>query len=440
MLTLGILIPIILVFGALILLPILYRRVVETNEVHIVQSRKSTTSYGKTTENGNTYYQWPAWIPGFGVTTSVLPTSVFDLDLRGYEAYDVGRLPFVVDVKAFFRITDSNMAAERVENFSELHSQLMGIVQGAVRTVLASSDIEEIMTGRSEFGNKFTKEIQGQLKDWGVAAVKNLELMDIRDAGDSHVIHNIMAKKKSHIEMESRTEVAKNKKLSQVAEIEAERETQIKTQEAKQSVGIRTVEQEREVNLANEDSLQVWKDAQRVTAEKEMAVKEVTAVKEADIKGQVDVVEAGKARDAQVLAAEGKLEAAKREAEGTRALGEAEADAKKAMELAPVQAQITLAKEIGENTGYQTYLVSVDQIKATQAIGIEQAKALEAADIKIIANTGKAPEGLDSVGSLFSSWGGQQVGAMLEGFKNTEAGEKLLGKTKVKTKAIHDFF
>jgi flotillin len=132
-----------------------WRRVVPTNEVHIVQTRKETISYGKGTGHGNTYYEIPSWIPRLGVSKIILPMSVFDLDLSGYEAYDKGRLPFVVDVKAFFRISESNVAAQRVSSFKELGDQLEAIVQGAVRTILAASDIEEIMQGRSKFGDEF---------------------------------------------------------------------------------------------------------------------------------------------------------------------------------------------------------------------------------------------------------------------------------------------
>ena len=62
------------------------RRVVNTNEVHIVQSSKSTTSYGKDQPNGNTYYQWPSWIPFIGIQVIKLPVSVFSLRLKDYEA------------------------------------------------------------------------------------------------------------------------------------------------------------------------------------------------------------------------------------------------------------------------------------------------------------------------------------------------------------------
>jgi len=47
-----------------------FRTVVPTNMVHIVQSKKKTTSYGTSKEGGNVYYHWPAWLPGIGVTTT----------------------------------------------------------------------------------------------------------------------------------------------------------------------------------------------------------------------------------------------------------------------------------------------------------------------------------------------------------------------------------
>jgi flotillin len=426
------------------------RRVVPTNEVHIVQSSKLTTSYGKDTENGNTYYEWPSWIPVVGITKIILPVSVFDLDLTDYEAYDKGRLPFKIDVKAFFRIADSNLAAQRVASFDELHKQLQSIVQGAVRAILASNDIEDIMQGRATFGEQFTHEVASQLTNWGVVAVKNIELMDIRDSSGSNVIHNIMEKKKSFIEMESRTEVAANMRTAQIAEVDAQRETDIKKQQALQQVGIQTAEKEREIGIANQKSTQAIQDEQRITKEKEMAVIKVGEVNQAEINKQVQVVMAEQEKQTSVIQAEGikqritiaaegekakavldsegKLEAKKRESEGITLEGTARAEAEKAMQLAPVQAQIVLAKEIGGNASYQQYLITVEQIKANQVVGVEQAKALEKADIKIIANTGDASTGLSKLGDVISPKGGLALGGMLEAFAQTDTGKAVVEK------------
>lgn len=415
------------------------RRVVSTNEVHIIQSSKQTVSFGKDQESGNTYYEWPSWIPIIGINVIKLPVSVFSLRLKDYEAYDSGRLPFVLDLEAFFRIDNSNIAAQRVFGFQELNAQLTSILQGAARTILASKTIEEIMQGRSEFGDAFTKEVNEQLKAWGVTTVKNIELMDIRDSRESQVIQNIMDKKKSEIEKESRIVVAENLKAAQNAEIDAAREVEINKQLAAEQVGIKTAEKDKAVGIAQEKSQQEIKAQQKVTTEKAMEVARVENVKAAEIAKdvnvvkaeelkQTDVIQAEGQKQKTVLIAEGQLEAQKREAEAVLVNGQAKAESEKLLQLAPVEAQIVLAKEIGENQSYQQYLITIRQVEAQQAIGVEQARALDKADIKVIANSGTVTGGISSLGELFTSQGGSNVGAALEGLAQSEIGKQLLNK------------
>ena len=153
------------VVGVSILAAIFFRRVVSTNMVHIVQSSRKTTPYGTGQTPGNVYYQWPSWVPLFGVNVIRLPVSNFGLSLKDYEAYDKDRVPFVVDVVAFFRISNTALAAQRVVTTGELEDQLMQIVQGAVRKILASDTIDTIMTERAKFGDQFTQDVAEQLND-----------------------------------------------------------------------------------------------------------------------------------------------------------------------------------------------------------------------------------------------------------------------------------
>lgn len=415
------------------------RRVVPTNQVHIVQRAKQTISYGKDTPNGNTYYEFPSWIPILGITKIVLPVSVFDLDLKAYEAYDIGRLPFVVDIKAFFRIDDSNMAAARVASFGELKDQLLGIVQGAVRSILANSALEKIMSERSMYGETFTKEVAEQLKAWGVVPVKNIELMDVRDSPSSHVIANIMAKKQSLIEKESRTEVARNRQQAEEAEIEASREVALKKQAAKQAVGEREAEADKKIGMAKALSDAEIADSLKATREKEMDVERIKAVRAAEIAKEATVVNAEAAKRAKVLQWEANKESAlleaaanlelkTKEAEGIKIQGFAKADAEREMQLASVKAQITLAEQIGNNAGYQEYLVRIRTVEAQQAIGVEQAKNLGKADIKVIANAGSVDTGVKNVMDLFTPKGGTAVGGALEALANTDIGKKIVDK------------
>lgn len=425
-----------------------FRTVVTTNEVHIIQSGRKTISYGKDLPAGNVYYKWPSWIPGIGLQRIVMPVSVFQQGLTDYAAYDKGRVPFIIDIIAFFRIFDSNTAAQRVKTFPELEQQLKFILQGAIRTILASSEIEEILEGRSKFGTMFTEEVDHQLKEWGVQNVKCIELMDIRDAQGSQVISNIMAKKKSLIESESRIAVAKNIQAAKEAEIIANRAVLLQQQEAEQQVGIRTAEKDQQIGIATQKANQNVKVEEAVTATKDMAVKQVQLVRQAEIDREVQVVNADRQKQVNivnadgikaqniiqaegekqkmVLGAEGMLSQRTLEAQGTQTLGLAKAEAEKALQLAPVTAQVTLAKEIGENQSYQTYLITLRQIEAAQAVGIQQAGALKEADIKIISNTGNPVDGITNVMDLFTSKGGTQIGGMLEALKNSPVGEKVI--------------
>lgn len=86
----GVVLAVIFVIGV----PLMFRVVVDTNKVHIVQSRKKTTSFGTNQPSGNAYYRWPSWLPLIGVTRIILPVSNFDLNLHGYKAYDKERVPF----------------------------------------------------------------------------------------------------------------------------------------------------------------------------------------------------------------------------------------------------------------------------------------------------------------------------------------------------------
>ena len=443
------------VFGLVVFLwTIALRRVVPVNEVHIVQTRKSTVSYGKGFAS-NTYYEWPSRIPLIGLTRVTLPVSNFSIDLPDYAAYDKERVPFLVHVMAFFRISDSNTAAQRVASFEELKEQLTAIVQGSVRTVLAAHEIDQIMLDRSRFGEAFTKEVQPQLGGWGVEAIKNIELMDIRDSKESEVIQNIMAKRTSGIERESRLVVADNTRQAEMAEIAAKREIEMSRQQAAEQVGLRTAEKEKNVGVANEQASQQVKVQQRETAAKDMDVTQVKNVRNAEINREVAVITAAQAKEVAivqadaakqvaivsaegskqqtVLTAEGQLEAAKRNAEGIAVEGNAKGSAETAILMAPVDAQIKLAEKIGSDQGYQTYLLGIRNIEAAQAVGTAQAEALKSADVKVITNAGTPSKGLSSVMDLFSADGGTAIASMLEGLAQSPEGKKLLQKFADKT-------
>jgi flotillin len=449
--------------GLMLLVYILrLRRIVPTNVVHIVQRGSTTTSYG-VGRTSNVYYEWPSWLPRIGVSVRELPVSNFDIELKRYEAYDKDRVPFVVDVKAFFTISDTNVAAEKVESFLELKVQLENVVQGAVRSILAKSKLEEIMEERSIFGEKFTSMVNADLKNWGVESIKNIELMDVRDADGSHVIQQIMAKRMSAIDKESRVEVARNRQEAEQAELDAEQEIAVKkadteriSGEAKaisaQAIGVANAKSLEVSGIAQQNSLMKVAEAQKTTEEKNMEVIRVTQVKQAEIDKESEVINAEKRKRTTEIEAEASkykveveaaadLEAKKKYAEGVEAEGTAqakiiaakgksEAEAEKAKQLASVIAQTELAKEIGDNKGYQDYLIRVKTVEKEQIVEVAQAeaygKALENADLKILANSGDVQSGMNKFTDILSSKGGTQINGLIESLKQTPEGKSLV--------------
>jgi flotillin len=171
---------------------------------------------------------------------------------------------------------------------------------------------------------------------------------------------------------------------------------------------------------------EITRDAQLVEADRDRKRKVIEAeairdAKIADGEGQKQFVS---------LLAEGDLARALKNAEGIAAEGKARGEAETALEMAPVTAQIALNNSIGENKGYQEYLVSIRTVEAGRDIGIEQAKALTKADIKIVATAGSGgpSEGLTSVRDLFTSKGAGALAAAVETFASTEAGERVMNK------------
>ena len=98
------------------------------------------------------------------------------------------------------------------------------------------------------------------------------------------------------------------------------------------------------------------------------------------------------------------------------------------MEKAQVAGQIELSAKIGENKEYQDFVVRQRQVEAMEAIGVEQAKNLANAQIKIFANAGSVADGVSSAGKVLNPKTGLDLSSMLESFASTPVGEKITEK------------
>ena len=129
----------------------------------------------------------------------------------------------------------------------------------------------------------------------------------------------------------------------------------------------------------------------------------------------------------QFIQSEGDLAEERNKAIGIQAVGEAEADAKMKLNMADVNPEITLAQEIGENTGYQNFLNAEKAIKANESIGVASAEALAKGDLRVIVNSGDTNSGVNSLMDLFNgAKGGTALGAIADGLMNTDGGKAIM--------------
>jgi len=446
-----------------IIIAINLRKVVPTNEVHILQKGKNTIIKGKWFDGWNVYYHFPQWVPWFGISVTKLPLYVFDIKLLNYQAYDNGKIPFNVDVTAFFVIKDPELAAKRVADFEELKDQLVEVVRWAVRKTLAQYDIQEIMEARWELWQKFYEEVTNAVKEWWVE-LKNIEFMDISDADGYQVIRNLLEKKRKTIETESEKEVALKDKEKDIVEAEAKKDAEIKRIEAEKEAKLaqieadkltrtQEVEKEKLVRLQEEEAKKALYEKQKETKQKELDIKLLEEEKEAEIQKVKEIIDAEKEKEIEIKNAEAKAKSIELDAEAKARAMELEAEARKnAIEkewlakaktidyvgTAEAKNKLEMAKALNAfSEAALKYLIAEMEYKYTSKVDLEKAKALEKADIKVISTGPNGNEGMNSFMDLFTSKGGANLWWMIESFKNTVGEEKfneIISKIKVNKK------
>jgi len=432
-------------FGFILLISALWRVVLSPDQVHVVQKRKSTTVYGKGTDVGNVYYKIPSWIPYFGVEYKIMPVSIFKIPLEGYRAYDSKKAPFKVDVTAFFQIDakDAGQAAQRVSSFEDLRQELLEVLRGAVRKILASNEIEQIMTERSILGQSFLEEVKVQVSAWGVN-VLNIEFMDIADddTSEENIITAIMKKHSSFIQRKSDEEVAINEKEAKVVQINAKREADIEAINALELTEKRDAERSEIVGIANEKAAQSIQEQKRATMEKEMAVQQVKDVEAKKIEAFARIEEAEGVKQSQIREAQGLKEAQALEGKGlgekAAFIGSGEAKAIREKGLAEAEAKEKLADALSrfQEEGLWA-LLGEKFIEKDKEVGIAVAKAYEDADMKVIQTGNSQPK--DLLELLTSADGGAKMGGMLDSLKKTLGVDlKDLLKKKVVEKKVAD--
>ena len=171
------------------------RKVVATNEVHIVQSKNKTVVYGKNTKTGNVYREIPPWVPGFGVIVTQLPSTILNISFSDFVVRDNNMIPFVVGVRAYVVIEDYILAATRIFTINELKEHLTGVLQTIVRKTFGQKSLIDILKERNDFGSIFTEACKEEFKLWGTAPLGTIEIVSLGDYKDYKILQEIETRK-----------------------------------------------------------------------------------------------------------------------------------------------------------------------------------------------------------------------------------------------------
>lgn len=344
-------IPIVLFVGGCLWLASAYT-VVPPHEAHVViQRKKGRNLYCAREGYASSYFALPFIQKRVRLPLRNKQLVISDIPLR-----DKNLAKFLCDVVCWINIDDPIQAAERIgeqeriEDFSGVEDDITNLVRAVTRNSSMTMDLVTLMSDRLEFSKRVADEIETSIKDWGVQLV-DLECVHFQDQPPYTVIHDLEQRQAEKINSTTRQEVAEQKKLANVAESNAERET--KLTQAKDMEEYRKAEIERDETISTREE------------EKNVAVAEMTQKANkasVEAKRTLDVGNAEVEQESLIVKAKG-------EAEETRQQGQAESDV---IELrGNSEASVTKAKMLAEAEGIDKKAEAQKKYNQAGAMAIE---------------------------------------------------------------------
>jgi len=367
------------------------RRVVARDEAHVVIKRRRVVVYSGTADisgySGSTYYYFPSWVPMLGMDVTQVPLSVLELRVPEMVTFAARNARFALTASVFVRVTDPLKSAQRwpgrhVEDFVSGVKELM---ENAIRNTTTAFAAEDIIEKKDEIASKLQHALSADMDEYG-CIITNVGIVDLTDAPGNTVISDIARKREAEINSESRQIVAVKEREARVVEAENRQAAEMRESAAAETIGVRDREKEERVYVS-----------QQKVAQEEMEVEKIRQVRAAAIE------RAQGERQAVILRREA-------EAEGTKAVGLAEAEVTRNKGLAEA-----IAKRVKALNQLQEEGRTFRTIEKDERVGMELAKALQQADLKLV-STGEVERFLD----LFSADGGAKLGAFLSSLRQVE--------------------
>ena len=354
-----ILLPAILVVGAIIMLAALlnrYRRC-PSDKILVIYGTRGTNGSAKCIHGGGAFV-WP-------IIQDYAYLSLTPISIEANLTNALSRQNIRVDVPCRFTVGIStegdsmNNAAERLLGLKPTDIQEMArdILFGQLRLVIASMSIEELNSDRDKFQENIMKNVEIELKKIGLKLI-NVNVTDIKD--ESGYIEALGKEAAAKAINEAKVSVAEQDKIGEIGRAEALKETRIRTSEAN-AMAI-AGENKAKVEVANSDADRREREAEAqrraVAAEKVAQAKALEEAYSAEQLAETARAERERAsQQANVIVAQ--------EVEKRRVVIEAEAEAEQKRVQAKGEADAIFAKMEAEAKGLY-------QILTKQAEGYDQ--------------------------------------------------------------------
>ena len=354
-----ILLPAILVVGAIIMLAALlnrYRRC-PSDKILVIFGTRGTNGSAKCIHGGGAFV-WP-------IIQDYAYLSLTPISIEANLTNALSRQNIRVDVPCRFTVGIStegdsmNNAAERLLGLKPADIQEMArdILFGQLRLVIASMSIEELNSDRDKFQENIMKNVEIELKKIGLKLI-NVNVTDIKD--ESGYIEALGKEAAAKAINEAKVSVAEQDKIGEIGHAEALKETRIRTSEAN-AMAI-AGENKAKVEVANSDADRREREAEAqrraVAAEKVAQAKALEEAYSAEQLAETARAERERAsQQANVIVAQ--------EVEKRRVVIEAEAEAEQKRVQAKGEADAIFAKMEAEAKGLY-------QILTKQAEGYDQ--------------------------------------------------------------------
>ena len=354
-----ILLPAILVVGAIIMLAALlnrYRRC-PSDKILVIFGTRGTNGSAKCIHGGGAFV-WP-------IIQDYAYLSLTPISIEANLTNALSRQNIRVDVPCRFTVGIStegdsmNNAAERLLGLKPADIQEMArdILFGQLRLVIASMSIEELNSDRDKFQENIMKNVEIELKKIGLKLI-NVNVTDIKD--ESGYIEALGKEAAAKAINEAKVSVAEQDKIGEIGRAEALKETRMRTSEAN-AMAI-AGENKAKVEVANSDADRREREAEAqrraVAAEKVAQAKALEEAYSAEQLAETARAERERAsQQANVIVAQ--------EVEKRRVVIEAEAEAEQKRVQAKGEADAIFAKMEAEAKGLY-------QILTKQAEGYDQ--------------------------------------------------------------------